>query len=61
MIVEKSRHRSETNSEKSSKGLHMESNCFVGYHTFRTNLNGICFIDILKHYLLPSATIQFKP
>ena len=32
----------------------------VGYHTFRTNLNGIYFVDILKHHLLPGATIQFK-
>ena len=32
----------------------------VGYHTFRTNLNGIYFVDILKHHLLPDATIQFK-
>ena len=32
----------------------------VGYRTFRTNLNGIHFVDILKHHLLPGATIQFK-
>ena len=32
----------------------------VGYHTFRTNLNGIYFVDILKHHLLRGVTIQFK-
>ena len=32
----------------------------VGYHTFRTNLNGIYLVDIFKHHLLPGATIQFK-
>ena len=32
----------------------------VGYHTFRTSLNGIYFVDILKHHLLPGATMQFK-
>ena len=32
----------------------------VGYHTFRTNLNGIYFVDILKCHLLPGATMQFN-
>ena len=32
----------------------------VGYHTFRTNLTGIYFVDTLKHHLLPGATMQFK-
>ena len=32
----------------------------VGYHTFRIDLNGIYFVDILKPDLLPSATMQFK-
>ena len=32
----------------------------VGYHTFRTNLNGIYFVDIVKPDLLPGATMQFK-
>ena len=32
----------------------------VGYHTFRTNLTGIYFVDILKHHLLPGAIMQFK-
>ena len=32
----------------------------VGYQTFRTNLNGFYFVDILKHHLLPDGTMQFK-
>ena len=32
----------------------------VGYHTFRTNLTGIYFVDILKHHRLSGATMQFK-
>ena len=32
----------------------------VGYHTFRTNLTGICFVDILKPDLLSDVTMQFK-
>ena len=32
----------------------------VGYHTFRTNLTGIYVADIVKHHLLPGATMQFK-
>ena len=32
----------------------------VGYHTFTANLNGLYFVDILKHHLLPGATMQFK-
>ena len=32
----------------------------VGYHTFRTNLIGIYFVDTLKQHLLPGATMEFK-
>ena len=32
----------------------------VGYHTFRTNLTGIYFVDIVKPDLLPGGTMQFK-
>ncbi|CAF1440276.1 unnamed protein product [Adineta ricciae] len=32
----------------------------IGYHTFRINLNGIYFVDILKHHLLPGAKMKFK-
>ena len=32
----------------------------VGYHTFRKNFKGIYFVDILKHHLLPGATMQFQ-
>ena len=32
----------------------------VGYQTFRTNLTGIYFVDIVKPDLLPGATMQFK-
>ena len=32
----------------------------VGYHTFKTNLNGIYFVDIVKPDLLSGVTMQFK-
>ena len=32
----------------------------VGYQTFRTNLTGIYFVDIVKPDLFPGVTMQFK-
>ena len=29
----------------------------IGYHMFRTNLNGIYFVDVLKHHLLLDTTM----